>query len=80
MPAQWHLLIPWFNCLNQKRIRTRMIAAAISATMYEIWCARNNVIFRDHMFESVTIGKSIIWGLKIKIGVSDSSEAEKMTS
>ncbi|KAL9675962.1 hypothetical protein QQ045_004171 [Rhodiola kirilowii] len=68
MPAQWHLLIPWFNCLNQKRIRTRMIAAAISATMYEIWCARNNVIFRDHMFESVTIGKSIIWGLKIKIG------------
>ncbi|KAL9676548.1 hypothetical protein QQ045_004762 [Rhodiola kirilowii] len=68
MPVQWHLLIPWFKSLNQEHIRTRLIAAAISGAMYEIWCARNNVIFRGHSFDSVTIGRSIIWGLKIKIG------------
>ncbi|KAL9662337.1 hypothetical protein QQ045_027170 [Rhodiola kirilowii] len=68
MPVQWHLLIPWFNSLNQKHIRTRLIAAAISGAMYEIWCARNNVIFRGHNSDPVTIDRNIIWGLKIKIG------------
>ncbi|KAL9689317.1 hypothetical protein QQ045_009701 [Rhodiola kirilowii] len=68
MPAQWHRLIPWFKMLKQDRIRTRIIAAAITGTMYEIWCARNNTIFRGYSTGPDTISRRIIWELKIKIG------------
>ncbi|KAL9663301.1 hypothetical protein QQ045_028141 [Rhodiola kirilowii] len=68
MPTQWHRLIPWFKMLKQDRVRTRMIAAAITGTMYEIWCARNNTIFRGCSTDPDTISRRIIWGLKIKIG------------
>ncbi|KAL9664970.1 hypothetical protein QQ045_020379 [Rhodiola kirilowii] len=45
-PTSWHLLIPWFNMLNQKALRTRMLAAAVSMVAYEILRASNFQIFR----------------------------------
>ncbi|KAL9680598.1 hypothetical protein QQ045_018479 [Rhodiola kirilowii] len=68
MPVQWHLLIPWFKALKQDFIRTRIIAAVISGTIYELWCARNNTIFREHNTDPDIVSRKIIWGLKVKLG------------
>ncbi|KAL9677830.1 hypothetical protein QQ045_015666 [Rhodiola kirilowii] len=68
VPTHWHVLIPWFKNLNQGRIRTRLIAAAISGSMYEIWRARNSIIFREESINLDLISRSIIWNLKTKIG------------
>ncbi|KAL9689561.1 hypothetical protein QQ045_009948 [Rhodiola kirilowii] len=64
MPIQWHLLIPWFK----GQVRTKMIAAAKSGAMYEIWGARNNFIFRGCSIDRDGLSRTIIWGLKVKIG------------
>ncbi|KAL9662698.1 hypothetical protein QQ045_027531 [Rhodiola kirilowii] len=67
-PTHWHALIPWFKNLNQRRIRTRLIAAAITGSMYEIWRARNSIIFREDSINLDLISRSIIWNLRTKIG------------
>ncbi|KAL9671528.1 hypothetical protein QQ045_009097 [Rhodiola kirilowii] len=48
-PTSWHLLILWFNKLNQMALRTIMVAAAVSMVAYEIWRARNSHIFRGEI-------------------------------
>ncbi|KAL9666212.1 hypothetical protein QQ045_000536 [Rhodiola kirilowii] len=68
VPFHWHVLIPWFKNLNQGRIRTRLIAAAITGSMYEIWRARNSIIFREDSINLELISRSIIWNLRTKIG------------
>ncbi|KAL9687809.1 hypothetical protein QQ045_032216 [Rhodiola kirilowii] len=76
VPVQCHLLIPWFKSLNQGHIRTRMIVAAITRAMYEIWGARNNIIFRGKSIDMDGIIRSIIWGLKVKIGGLNSNNSK----
>ncbi|KAL9688198.1 hypothetical protein QQ045_032616 [Rhodiola kirilowii] len=49
IPTKWHLLIPWFKSLNSNALRTRMLAAAISMSAYEVWRARNSNIFRGEV-------------------------------
>ncbi|KAL9660449.1 hypothetical protein QQ045_025264 [Rhodiola kirilowii] len=68
VPTHWHVLIPWFNNLNQGRIRTRLIAAVITGSMYEIWRARNSIIFGEDSINEEVVARSIIWNLKTKIG------------
>ncbi|KAL9678905.1 hypothetical protein QQ045_016756 [Rhodiola kirilowii] len=68
VPFHWHVLIPWFKNLNQGRFRTRMIVAAITGSMYEIWRARNSIIFREDGINLELISRSIIWNWRTKIG------------
>ncbi|KAL9662929.1 hypothetical protein QQ045_027764 [Rhodiola kirilowii] len=50
VPISWHLLIAWFKNLNQRHLKTRMIAAGVTATMVELWKARNSIIFRGRFY------------------------------
>ncbi|KAL9682058.1 hypothetical protein QQ045_013851 [Rhodiola kirilowii] len=47
VPTRWHLLIPWFKSLKQCRLKSRMIAAAVTSKMVALWKARNSIIFRS---------------------------------
>ncbi|KAL9685864.1 hypothetical protein QQ045_023318 [Rhodiola kirilowii] len=46
-PCNWELLIPWFKGLIQKRLKTKLIAAACTRVMNGIWLARNANFFKD---------------------------------
>ncbi|KAL9687437.1 hypothetical protein QQ045_031839 [Rhodiola kirilowii] len=50
VPSSWHLLRAWFKNLNQRHLKTRMIAAGVTATVVELWKARNSIIFRGEGF------------------------------
>ncbi|KAL9661678.1 hypothetical protein QQ045_026504 [Rhodiola kirilowii] len=71
MPTMWHFLIPWFKNLNYNALRTRMLAAAISMSAYEIWRVRNSKIFRGEVPSIPGAMKRIIWYLKMKICALD---------
>ncbi|KAL9665317.1 hypothetical protein QQ045_020734 [Rhodiola kirilowii] len=66
-PCQWHLLSPWFMGRKKNILQTRMIAAGITASIYEIWKMRNLKIFRQNIVVANNTSRSIIWSLKVKV-------------
>ncbi|KAL9678466.1 hypothetical protein QQ045_016310 [Rhodiola kirilowii] len=66
----WELLIPWFKGMPQKclKVKTKLIAAAITRAMNGIWLARNAKIFRAEDTSLVRLCRETIWYLKMKIG------------
>ncbi|CAM8962550.1 unnamed protein product [Rhodiola kirilowii] len=63
------MLIPWFNSLPQMRLKTKLIAAAITRMMNGVWRARNSKIFKEESLPTAVIIQEIIWYLKMKLGV-----------
>ncbi|KAL9672441.1 hypothetical protein QQ045_028691 [Rhodiola kirilowii] len=72
LPVRWDLIIPWFKGLDKNRLGTKLITAAATRTMYELWRSRNYKIFREETISQETLIKGIIWYLKLKIGALDS--------
>ncbi|KAL9677949.1 hypothetical protein QQ045_015787 [Rhodiola kirilowii] len=67
-PSNWELLIPWYKGLTQKRLRTKLIAAACTRAMNGIWLARNAKIFKDEDTTVISLVRETVWYLKMKIG------------
>ncbi|KAL9670941.1 hypothetical protein QQ045_008504 [Rhodiola kirilowii] len=67
-PSKWDLLIPWFNGLIQRRLKTKLIGAAITRAMNGIWLARNAIIFRAEEASLARLVRETTWYLKMKIG------------
>ncbi|KAL9684044.1 hypothetical protein QQ045_021475 [Rhodiola kirilowii] len=67
-PCRWDLLIPWFKGLPQKRLKTKIIAAAITRTMNAIWKARNFKIFRAKVLSIEKLVQETISYLIMKLG------------
>ncbi|KAL9683140.1 hypothetical protein QQ045_014956 [Rhodiola kirilowii] len=66
--SSWGGLIPWFKGLPQMRLKTKLIAAAVTRVMNGIWRARNLKIFRDESLPAARIVQESIYYLKMKIG------------
>ncbi|KAL9690060.1 hypothetical protein QQ045_010453 [Rhodiola kirilowii] len=73
VPTRWHLLIPWFKSINQCRLKTIMISAAVTSTMVALLKARNSIIFRSESLTEENITRTIIWELKVKLASIDST-------
>ncbi|KAL9663615.1 hypothetical protein QQ045_019006 [Rhodiola kirilowii] len=65
-PAQWHLLIPWYNARMKDALETRFIAAAITRTIYEIWKMRNKRLIAGEEVDVQKSCREIICGLRMK--------------
>ncbi|CAM8929839.1 unnamed protein product [Rhodiola kirilowii] len=66
--CKWELLIPWFKGLNQTRLKSKMIAAAMTRVMNGVWKTRNWKIFREEIIPSAQIVREAIYYLKMKLG------------
>ncbi|KAL9684279.1 hypothetical protein QQ045_021714 [Rhodiola kirilowii] len=65
---RWEFLIPWFKGMPQMRLKTKMVAAAITRVMNGVWTARNKKIFREEDTPTALIIQETKWYLKMKLG------------
>ncbi|KAL9675053.1 hypothetical protein QQ045_003253 [Rhodiola kirilowii] len=64
----WDSLIPWFKGMPQRRLRTKLIAAATTRVMNGLWRARNSKIFKTERISADQIVQESVQYLKMKIG------------
>ncbi|KAL9671148.1 hypothetical protein QQ045_008714 [Rhodiola kirilowii] len=76
-PTRWELLIPWFRGLPQKRLKTKLLAAACTRVMNVIWLARNAKIFKDEDDSLIGLIRDTLWYLKLKIGAIKKEACDK---
>ncbi|KAL9678864.1 hypothetical protein QQ045_016715 [Rhodiola kirilowii] len=76
-PSRWELLIPWFKRLPQKRLKTKLTAAACTRVMNVIWLARNAQIFKEEETSLIGLIRDNMWYLKMKIGAIKKEACDK---